>query len=67
MTYVGVGFLGRCLVMFGLLRRCLAMFGLDDPRIGFQFRTGLDASLPCVCRPRNPPRAAVNCDDTPLQ
>ena len=40
---------------------------LDDPRIGFQFRTGFDASLPCVCRPRDPPRAAINCDDTPLQ
>ena len=40
---------------------------LDDSSIGLRFRTGIGASLPCVCRPRGPPLAAVNCDDTPFQ
>lgn len=38
---------------------------LDDPSIGIVLRTGLDGSLPCRCRVRDPPFAAINCDGTP--
>ena len=66
----GCGFLGTVL---GYVRFAETVLGYVRPQRPSNrlpvLRTGLAyAPLPrCVCRPRNPPRAAVNCDDTPLQ
>jgi len=41
---------------------------LDDDAIGIGAvaRTGIEGGLRCVCHKRDPPMAAINCDDTPF-